>query len=215
MWAYFDIHGLFLFLIVSLLVWETARWLRTVYVRVAARYCGWRCSAGSLVVAALLLGALVLALASYQVTLIVLPLLLWIAVLFFRSGQSRVMQFVLLLMGLALGLTLGVEYVVLDGDIGRQNTVFKFYFQAWLLFSVVGGAAFAWLINGIWRWKPSLRSVWMFVLVLMVGVASLFPIMATRGKAAFRFDFEQLRADHARRHGLHEVRQTDRGERRG
>ena len=33
LWAYFDIHGLFLFLIVSLLVWETARWLRSVYVR--------------------------------------------------------------------------------------------------------------------------------------------------------------------------------------
>jgi uncharacterized membrane protein len=122
------------------------------------------------------------------VTLIVLPLLLWIAVLFFRSGQSRIMQFVLVLMGLALGLTLGVEYVVLDGDIGRQNTVFKFYLQAWLLFSVVGGAAFAWVINSVWRWKPALRSVWMFALVVLVGAASLFPIMAVRGKAAFRFD---------------------------
>ncbi|HVU12809.1 MAG TPA: DUF2298 domain-containing protein, partial [Phototrophicaceae bacterium] len=189
LWAYFDIHGLFLFLIVSLLVWDTARWLRTVYVR-ALRGTWSALVGGLIVVAGMALGALILAIASYQVTLIVLPLLLWIAVLFFRSGQSRVMQFVLLLMGLALGLTLGVEYVVLDGDIGRQNTVFKFYLQAWLIFSVVGGAAFAWLINNVWRWRPALRSVWMFVLVVLVGSASLFPIMAIRGKAAFRFDLK-------------------------
>jgi hypothetical protein len=32
-WAYLDIHRLFLFLIVSLLLWETGRWLRSVKVR--------------------------------------------------------------------------------------------------------------------------------------------------------------------------------------
>jgi hypothetical protein len=60
---------------------------------------------------------------SYQVTLIALPLLVWTTILFFRQGQSRVAQFVLALAGLALGLTLGVEYIVLEGDVGRQNTV--------------------------------------------------------------------------------------------
>src|SRR5690606_41631275 len=58
--------------------------------------------------------------------------------LFFRQGQTLTMQYILALMGLGLALTLGVEYVVLDGDIGRQNTVFKFYMQVWLMFSVVG-----------------------------------------------------------------------------
>ncbi|MEP7294253.1 MAG: DUF2298 domain-containing protein, partial [Chloroflexota bacterium] len=171
----------------SLLVWDTARWLRSIYVR-SLRGTWLLLLSGLLIVAALLLGALLLALFSYQVTLIVLPLLLWVALLFFRSGQSRAMQFVLLLVGLALGLTLGVEFVVLAGDIGRQNTVFKFYIQAWLLLSVAGGAAFAWLIGSINRWKGGIRGTWMFALVLLVGVASLFPIMATRGKAAYRFD---------------------------
>jgi YYY domain-containing protein len=186
-WAYFDIHGLFIFLVVSLLVWETARWFRSVYVR-SLRGTWLLLASGLLVLAALLLSALLLSIVSYQITLIVLPLLLWIGILFFRKGQSRVMQFVLLLTGLALGLTLGVEYVVLAGDIGRQNTIFKFYIQAWLLLSVVGGVAFAWLINGVQQWKGGVRAGWMFVLVLLVGVASLFPIMAVRGKAAYRFD---------------------------
>jgi uncharacterized membrane protein len=101
------------------------------------------------------------------------------------------MQFILALVGLAIALTLGVEIVVLDGDIGRQNTVFKFYLQAWLLLSVAGGTAFAWLIQSSLRWRAGLRNVWMFVLVLLVAAAALFPIMATRGKAVFRFDTEQ------------------------
>jgi uncharacterized membrane protein len=187
LWAYFDIHGLFIFLIVSLLVWETGRWLRSIYVRnLRGLWVGLMIAL--VVVIALVVTAIVLSLASYQVTLVVLPLLVWIAILFFRRGQSPVMQFVLILTGLALGLTLGVEYVVLDGDIGRQNTVFKFYIQAWLLLSVIGGAAFSWLVSSINRWSSGLRNVWLILLVLLVGVASLFPIMATRGKAAFRFD---------------------------
>ncbi len=187
LWAYFDIHGLFLFLIISLLVWETARWLRSVYVR-SLRGTWAVLIFLILIIAGIGLASFVLTLASYQVTLVVVPLLIWVAILFFRAGQSRVMQFVLILIGLALGLTLGVEYVVLDGDIGRQNTVFKFYIQAWLLFSVAGGAAFAWLVEGVGRWKGGLRTAWTFVLALLVAVAALFPIMATRGKAQYRFD---------------------------
>lgn len=186
-WAYLDIHGLFIFLVVSLLIWETARWFRSIYVR-SLRGTWLLLLSAVLILAALGLAAVVLSMASYQVTLIVLPLLLWVGILFFRKGQSRPMQMLLLLTGLGLGLTLGVEYIVLAGDIGRQNTVFKFYIQAWLLLSVVGGAAFAWLINGIQQWKGGLRASWMFALVLLIGVASLFPIMAVRGKAAYRFD---------------------------
>ncbi|HEX2906279.1 MAG TPA: DUF2298 domain-containing protein, partial [Phototrophicaceae bacterium] len=33
LWTYFTIHGLFLFFIVSLLIWDTGRWLRSMYVR--------------------------------------------------------------------------------------------------------------------------------------------------------------------------------------
>ncbi|MCC6803064.1 MAG: hypothetical protein IT319_09280, partial [Anaerolineae bacterium] len=189
-WAYLDIHGLFIFLVVSLLVWDTGRWLRGIYVR-ALRGTFTLLALGLLLVLGLVLAAVALSAASYQVTLIALPLLVWIAVLFFRAGQSRTMQFVLLVAGLALCLTLGVEYVVLEGDIGRQNTVFKFYIQAWLLLSVVGGTAFAWLIGDAGRWKGTLRGVWTFLAVMLIGIAALFPIMAVRGKAAFRFDIPQ------------------------
>ncbi|HLU11006.1 MAG TPA: DUF2298 domain-containing protein, partial [Oceanobacillus sp.] len=184
-WAYFDIHGLFLFLIFSLLMWETGRWLRSVKVRTLR---------GKfellllilLIVMGLIVAAFVLSAMSYQVTLIALPLLIWVTILFFRQGQTLTMQYILALMGLGLALTLGVEYVVLDGDIGRQNTVFKFYMQVWLMFSVVGGAAFAWLIRSVWRWQAGVRTVWLFSLSVLVTIALLFPIMAARAKAVYR-----------------------------
>ncbi|NOG52467.1 MAG: DUF2298 domain-containing protein [Chloroflexi bacterium] len=139
LWAYFDIHGLFLFVIVSLLVWETARWMGATKVR-ALRGRALMLLAGGLIALGLLLGSAVAALANYQVALVVVPLVAWIAVLFFRPGQSVALQFVLVIAALALALTLAVEVIVLDGDIGRQNTVFKFYIQVWLLFSVAAGA---------------------------------------------------------------------------
>jgi uncharacterized membrane protein len=133
-----------------------------------------------------LLGSLILAMRSYQVALIVIPAVVWIAILFFRPGQSRAMQYVLVLAGLGLCLTLGVEFVVLGADIGRQNTVFKFYIQTWLLFSVAGGAAFAWLIQNSERWSLRLRGGWFAIMSILVMLAALYPFMATRGRAADR-----------------------------
>lgn len=182
LWAYFDIHGVFLFLLVSLFVWETARWLRATKVKVLR---GQRL----VLVLALASMALVLALsvagalASYQVMLIAFPLLAWIAVLFFRPQQSVELQFVLVTAGLALAMTLGVEFVVLGGDIGRQNTVFKFYMQAWILLSVAGGAAFAWLFQASDQWRMRWSFAWYAPLTVLLIIAAMFPIMATRGRS--------------------------------
>ncbi len=185
LWAYFDIHGLFLFLVFSLLVWDTARWFRSVYVRELRGMWPLLFALG-IVFLAILVAAVFLAMIDYQVALVAIPLLIWMAVLFLRPGQTRPMQFILTLAGLAVGLTLGVEFLVLDGDIGRQNTVFKFYIQAWMLFSVVGGAAFAWLFESSIRWRPSWRNLWYGLTVVLFTTAALYPIMATRGRAIDR-----------------------------
>jgi YYY domain-containing protein len=185
LWAYFDIHGLFLFLIVSLLIWETARWMRDVRVSaLRGRQNSLNVSSGVILLGAL--GTVALGIMGYQVALIVLPLVAWIALLFFRPSQSKAMRFVLVLIGLALSMTLGVEFIVIGGDIGRQNTVFKFYIQAWLLLSVAGGVAVSWLFQASDFWKSGLRIVWYTPFIMLFIIAGLFPIMATRARALDR-----------------------------
>ena len=127
-----------------------------------------------------------MALAHYQVALIVLPLLSWIAILFFRPDQSRAMRYLLVLIGLALSMTLGVEIIVIGGDIGRQNTVFKFYIQVWLLLSVAGGAAFSALWRAADRWPSRLRLLWSVPCIALFCLAGAFPIVATRARSLDR-----------------------------
>jgi YYY domain-containing protein len=184
-WAYFDIHGLFLFLVISLLAWDTSRWLRSIKVKALRGQVNWVMVAG-MIVSLVLLSALVTGLTGYQAALIVVPLILWIVPLFFRHGQSRSMQFALVLAGLSLLLTLVVEIVVLGGDIGRQNTVFKFYMHVWILLSVVGGAACAWLVQASDYWSNKLRVVWYVPGMLLFMVATMYPIMATRARSLER-----------------------------
>lgn len=184
-WAYLDIHGLFLFLIASMLVWETARWMRSTTV-------GALRGKATLIGSVLFFFAIVTVISwmfffnGERVMVIALPMIAWIAVLFFRPNQSRAMQFILVLAGLALSITLGVEFFVLSGDNGRQNMVFKFYIQVWLFFSVAGGAAFAWVVSNSDWWRDSLRNVWYGFAGLLFFLALLYPIMATQGKAVYR-----------------------------
>ena len=42
---------------------------------------------------------------------------------------------------MALAIGVGVDLLVMKGDIDRQNTVFKLYLQAWLFFSLAGSYA--------------------------------------------------------------------------
>ncbi|PJF28883.1 MAG: hypothetical protein CUN52_11195, partial [Phototrophicales bacterium] len=186
LWAYLSIHGLFIFLIISLLMWETGRWLRSVRVRT------FRGKINLLITMLLFLalvffGTLAVAFMGYIVAVVVIPLVVWIGVLFFRPNQTRAMQFILVLAGLGLAITLGTEVITLRLDNGRQNSIFKFYIQVWLIFSVVGGVAFSWITSNAKRWKTRLALPWYTLIGMMMFIGLMYPITATGAKAAFRF----------------------------
>ncbi|MDE2950711.1 MAG: DUF2298 domain-containing protein [Chloroflexota bacterium] len=185
LWAYFDIHGLFLFLVTSLLIWESGHWMRSTRVADLRGRGALLRKAGAGVILVLLISLAMFA-AHYQAALIALPMLVWIAFLFFRPGQSRALQFVLVLIGLALSLTLGVEIVVIGGDIGRQNTVFKFYIQVWLLLSVAGGVAMSCLLSASVNWSQRLRVPWFAACIGLFAIAGAYPILATRARSLDR-----------------------------
>ena len=187
LWAYLYIHGLFIFVVISFLVWQTARWLRRVRVRDLRGLAVPVIGAG-LAMLAIVLFSIVYGVREVPVAQLVVPLVAWATVLFFLPGQAPLLRAVYALIVLALAISLGVELVVLDGDIGRQNTVFKFYLQVWFLLSITGGVALAWMLRVTHRWALPLRALWQGVLGLLLAISLLYPIMATRARFEDRFN---------------------------
>jgi YYY domain-containing protein len=196
LWAFVDIHGLFLFLMASFLIWQTARVLRRTYVRDLLRE---RANVLMLVIALLLIVLVTLAFTilnlrqnififdpPYPAAWVIFPMMGWAAILFFLPNQSREVRALLAVLILALALTLGAEMVTLANDSGRQNTIFKLYMQVWILFACIGGVALSWLVRASERWHGGLRSMWLALTVLLFAIAGMFPVMATQGKIAMR-----------------------------
>ena len=181
-WAYLTIHGVFFFILVSFLLWQTMRWLRQ-YQVTDLRGLGVPFLAIVGAIPAVLLVTLVTGvLGEYRVFITALPVLAWAMILYLLPGQSNVTRWMYVLMGLAIGLTMAVEMFVLEGDSGRQNMVFKFYMQAWLMFSIASGVALAMMFRALERWTPALSGMWQMTLAVLLTLALLFPITATQGR---------------------------------
>ena len=202
---FLTIHGLFFYLGASLLVWygvQAARRATAVYVRThlvpepgyystivplegLSRFntlAAWLFASGALI------GA-VFVLAGY-------PTRAFLAVGIFAAAaacvahwrqSNRALQAALF--GVALFATLIPEFVALQGDIGRMNTVFKFYLQAWVLLSITAAVAFGWLIrrSGRDHLLRLVRPTWVALLAVLVIAAAAYPLLASKGKVGLRF----------------------------
>ncbi len=183
--AYLRVHGLFLFILVSLMAVETRRWLTETPASALGRVREWLGPA-LFALGAVVITTLAFFVTGYPVALLVFPLAAWSALLALRPEQPTEKRVVFSLAGVALLLTMTVEVVVLTGDIARMNTVFKFYLQVWSLFAVCAGAAFAWIWAERTSWLPALRRGWTILLVVLVGGAASYPLLATVGKVRDR-----------------------------
>jgi YYY domain-containing protein len=109
--------------------------------------------------------------------------LLWIA----RRKPSTIEQgyhaaspidFALVLFGVGLLLTIGTEFFFLvDGFGNRMNTIFKFYYQAWALWSVASAFAAYYLIAGA-QLQRMVRGVATAIVVMVVALGLFYPAMA-------------------------------------
>jgi YYY domain-containing protein len=116
-----------------------------------------------------------------------LPIALIGLLLLFRPRLSPTERFWTYLVLLGLAMSLGVEVIVLQGDIGRMNTVFKFYLQVWLMWGVAAAAALAWMLPRMQRWRLG-KGLWLGTLAVLLMFAALYPPLATPAKVRDRFD---------------------------
>jgi YYY domain-containing protein len=115
-----------------------------------------------------------------------LALLTMVVGLLWRQGEKRADQpdssstgpdgFVLLLVLLGAGLTLFPEFFYLRDQFGwRMNTIFKFFYQTWILWAVAAAYGSVWLWENMPGWQRALmRLVW----VAVVAGGLVYPAFA-------------------------------------
>ena len=143
-----------------------------------------------LVLAALLVTAV--AVPTIGLRLVLVMLLLAGLVLLRRRQISAPAWYALLLTWVALAVSLGFELVYirdhLDGsDWYRMNTVFKFGLQAWVLLALAAAASLPLLLHSLRRIGGQMAQ-WagLFVLALLLALASVYPLAAVPARIANR-----------------------------
>ena len=206
---YLAIHGLFLYVLLTLLAVEAVpriwRWAST-------REGPWQLVLGfvvgvlvSLVLALITFGLGVVGLLSVALLAVLLLLLGWVFLRRWLWGGTPVWAkgaapFNLLplgLLALALAIGVGVDLVVMKGDIDRQNTVFKLYLQAWLFFALAGSYAL-WHLGFVRGWftRPRVVTVaWTAGLLVLLAASAVYPVLGTGARLDNRFATTPLTLD--------------------
>jgi uncharacterized membrane protein len=91
------------------------------------------------------------------------------------SSSINPLPFVMLLILLGAVLVIAPDFVFLRDLFGnRSNTIFKFYYQAWLLWSLAaafGAGVLLQKLEGIWGW------IYRPVLAIIIAIGLVFPVM--------------------------------------
>jgi YYY domain-containing protein len=148
----------------------------------------------------MLVGCYALALGGQPLVAALLPVfgiavLLGIREVRLQRPDGGLRLFLLALIGLGLGLSIGVDIVTLKGDIVRMNTVFKFYLHVWVVFALA--SSFVLWQLGFVIWPRALRAgrratryatcgALAAVVLLVLGVL-IYPFMATPVRLDDRF----------------------------
>ena len=200
LWRYLLIHGLFVFAIGSWIVveWRQGTFRFTdIYRKLTVDY-GYPTWSLALIVGAIGV-AWIAVIFSYPQFITVFAALTaaavvaftgWFAYIRRHSGQRYIIITSALVL-MALFIAAGVDLITVKNDIGRQNTIFKFYIQAWWLLAIAATYAIwrLWDIGAlVTRRMSGVKTLWISAFaVLAVGVL-VYPVMATDVRIDDRFN---------------------------
>ena len=111
------------------------------------------------------------------------------------DALTAVLQFVLLCAVAGLVLTLSVEFFYLVDNFGvRMNTIFKFYFQAWVLMAIASAFGLYWLgrrptADEGQRRHSGLRTAFQVSFWLLFAAGMVYPVLGNYSRAG-QFDHE-------------------------
>jgi YYY domain-containing protein len=123
---------------------------------------------------------------------LLLVALLGLAALALLSPAPAHKRLTYVLIGLGLGLSLGTEFVVLQGDVGRMNTVFKLDLQVWVLWALASALAlYDMLVPLPLRWERLGEGAWRQVVfggaAVLIAAGLTYPIAGGVARAHDRF----------------------------
>jgi YYY domain-containing protein len=206
LWRYIVIHSIFLLAVISWLVFMWRERLSDALEIISNAPAGgsglgaWRWHIVFVLVAAVTAALSASGFATISFTVIIGALMLATGTVAYRAGVSgsRYAWVAIGMVVMAMALAAGVERFTVKDDIGRMNTVFKFYLQAWILLAMAA-AYFLWFLADAGKFSLSKlrapRGVWMGALsVLVVGVM-IYPVLGTRDRNAERFEYSGLGLD--------------------
>jgi uncharacterized membrane protein len=141
------------------------------------------------IVSALIVAMGLLALVMDALTVLLIALALPVAAVAWHRRREPIHLFLCGMVGLAIGLSLAVERYALRGDIGRFNTVFKFYLQIWVLLALVAAVGTSVVIlRHMRKLAPLNRVAWAVPAVVLLLAGLTYPVLATPARLDDRFN---------------------------
>ncbi len=185
--SYITQWGFFLFIITAWLIWETREWMAATPVSHLKRLQPYILLI-EIVLAAFIALFVFFIVEKATIGFLALPLAFWAAILLLRPDQPDEKRFVLFLTGTALTITIAVEFIALVGDIGRMNTIFKLYLQAWMMFAISAAAAFGWLLPAFTQWRLKWRTIYQSGFYILLAGTFMFTLTASTDKVSDRLN---------------------------
>ena len=128
------------------------------------------------------------------------PFVLLLLALVAVSGAGRLassrpdaayLAFAGLIVAVSLLLVLGLDFVRVEGDIDRMNSIFKFYLQVWMMLALASAFLLWYMAH---RRRVSLRRMsvakkaWGLALLVLIASGSIYPVLGTQDRLRDRFD---------------------------
>ena len=198
LYQYLAVHGIFLFIAISYLLYrlwqefpiKSSFQSPRLFLRRAALHSQFLWPAVGIAILLAALAAFGYHTAAFAILALLLAAVLAAKTLLKREDGSGPEIFALLMLGVALGLGIAVEFLKVNlVDPGRMNTVFKFYFHAWTLMALAS-AYFAWRLGALAlpRRLWGGRAAWTAGLVILLAAGLVYPVAATPERSKLRFN---------------------------